>query len=55
MSTATLALLIGALILVQVGAALSIGLYRRRAERRVLGAGGVGSGSDIRTAATSRR
>ena len=46
MSTATLALLIGALILVQVGAALSIGLYRRRAERRVLGAGGVGSGSD---------
>ena len=46
MSTATLALLIGALILVQVGAALSIGLYRRRAERRVLGAGDVGSGSD---------
>jgi hypothetical protein len=46
MSTATLALLIGALILVQVGAALSIGLHRRRAGRRVLGTGGLESGSE---------
>jgi len=46
MSTATLALLIGALILVQVGAALSIGLYRRQAARRVLGPSGIGSELD---------
>jgi ferredoxin-NADP reductase len=45
MTTATLALSIGALILAQVTAALSFGIYRHQAERRALGSGGSGSGS----------
>ena len=47
MSTATLALLIGALILAQVAAALFLGMYRRQAERRALGTSGPGPGSGI--------
>lgn len=45
MSTATLGLLIGVLILVQVAAALFLGIYRHQAERRALGSAGRESGA----------
>ena len=43
MSTATLAILIGALVLAQAAAALFFGIYRRQAERRALGTDGFAS------------
>ncbi len=52
MSTATLAFLIGALILTQVGAALFLGIYRRQAQ--LLTPGGKGLGAEPKAASPRR-